>query len=310
MTRTFIAKRLFIVTLFVVLSATAAFAQGTGFSFQGRLNDGTIPANGRYDLQFSLFNGITGGTQIGSTIARPNTVLINGVFSVSLDFGANAFNSPNAVFIEIGVKPNASPNAFTILGPRQQLTVVPFAIRATIANNALEADYAIDSAKLGGLPSSSYIQSANAGFQLIRNTNTRQEGADFNISGNGVIGGTLNVASISSVGGTLNVAGNITQPPGKNGLAKAMVFVNPNGSIVSCYNAFLNSTTGTCGFVVTRFRQGEYGVDFNQTIGFFVSVTAYSIYNAGFLKDGTNAILVFTNDAGLGVDSGFSVIVF
>ena len=79
------------------------------------------------------------GTQIGATISRPNTALMNGVFSVNLDFGATAFNNPNAVFIEIGVRPNASANAYTILGPRQQLTVVPFAVTATNATNATAA---------------------------------------------------------------------------------------------------------------------------------------------------------------------------
>jgi len=54
--------------------------------------------------------------------------LINGVFIVTLDFGAASFNRPIALFIEIGVKPACSPIAYTILGPRQQLTVAPFAV--------------------------------------------------------------------------------------------------------------------------------------------------------------------------------------
>ncbi len=107
-----------------------AAAQGNGFSFQGRLNDGNTPANGAYDLQFRLYDAIAGGNQIGSMVDRPNTVLANGVFSVTLDFGAAAFNNPASVFIEIAVKPNGSPNAFNFLGPRQQLTVVPYAIKA------------------------------------------------------------------------------------------------------------------------------------------------------------------------------------
>ena len=74
--------------------------------------------------------------QIGALVDRPNTVLANGVFSVVLDFGATAFNNPASIFIEIAVKPNGSPNAYTILGPRQQLTVVPYAVRATNATNA------------------------------------------------------------------------------------------------------------------------------------------------------------------------------
>ncbi len=162
----------------ILLLTGAAFAQGTGFSFQGRLNDGTTPANGSYDLQFSLYTAIVGGSPIGSTMPKPNTTLVNGVFSVMLDFGATAFNDPNAVFIEIGIKPNGSPNAFTILGPRQQLTVVPYAVRAN------------DSAQLGGVPASEFITSTSNSF--IKNSTTAQTGG-FNVSGDGLVGSRLGV---------------------------------------------------------------------------------------------------------------------
>ena len=136
MTRKSILHAVFVAFMFAALTAGTAFAQGSGFNFQGRLNDGTNPANGNYDLQFRLYDAITGGTQIGAVVSRPATTLINGVFSTTLDFGAAAFNNPNSIFIEISVKPNGSPNAYTILGPRQQLTVVPFALRASTAANA------------------------------------------------------------------------------------------------------------------------------------------------------------------------------
>ena len=162
-------KKLIFIFILALLIPIEAMAQGNAFNFQGRLNDGANPANGSYNLQFSLFNQITGGTQIGSTIARPNTPVINGVFSVNLDFDSAAFNDPNAVFIEIGVKPAASPNAFTILGPRQKLTVVPFAIKsissetATTANNADQLD---------GLPSNRFVQLDEKGDVSIGTTST------------------------------------------------------------------------------------------------------------------------------------------
>ena len=36
----------------------SAAAQGTAFTYQGRLNDGGNPANGFYDLTFQLWNDI------------------------------------------------------------------------------------------------------------------------------------------------------------------------------------------------------------------------------------------------------------
>jgi len=44
MTSEIILKRFFIISMLIVLSAATAFAQGTGFNFQGRMNDGVNPA--------------------------------------------------------------------------------------------------------------------------------------------------------------------------------------------------------------------------------------------------------------------------
>src|SRR5215831_11137709 len=54
-------------------STTPAFAQGTAFAYEGRLNDGAIPATGSYDLSFALFDASSGGTQQGETITKAAT---------------------------------------------------------------------------------------------------------------------------------------------------------------------------------------------------------------------------------------------
>src|SRR3954454_3284382 len=64
-----------------------ALAQGTAFTYQGRLNAGASPANGSYDLTFALYNTASGGTQQGSTIANSAMLVSNGLFTVTLDFG-------------------------------------------------------------------------------------------------------------------------------------------------------------------------------------------------------------------------------
>lgn len=60
--------------------------------------------------------------------------------------------------------------------------------------------------------------------------------------------------------------GNVAQALSDNGLVKAMIYVNPNGSINRCYNGLTNSTAGGCGFVVTRNSNGNYTVNFNFQI--------------------------------------------
>jgi hypothetical protein len=42
--------------LFLAMSWQAVFAQGTAFTYQGRLNGGGAAANGSFDLQFSLYD--------------------------------------------------------------------------------------------------------------------------------------------------------------------------------------------------------------------------------------------------------------
>src|SRR5439155_9220671 len=79
--------------LFLMLFLAARFAcgQGTAFSYQGKLTVGGVPANGSYDFQFALFDSVSGGTQMGPTLSRSGIVATNGVFTVQLDYGANAF---------------------------------------------------------------------------------------------------------------------------------------------------------------------------------------------------------------------------
>lgn len=98
----------YVVFLFLLLcSALASIAQTSAFNYQGRLQDAGAPANGTYDFQFRLFDALVGGNQVGTTLLRDDVIVVSGVFTVSLNFGAAAF--PGAArFLEIGVRPGAS----------------------------------------------------------------------------------------------------------------------------------------------------------------------------------------------------------
>ena len=52
-------KKLILLTA-LILSTLGVFAQGTAFTYQGRLNDGANPANGSYDLTFSVWINSSG----------------------------------------------------------------------------------------------------------------------------------------------------------------------------------------------------------------------------------------------------------
>ena len=52
--------------LWMVAGANHVAAQGTAFTYQGQLDDGGSPANGVYDLEFSLYDALSGGNPSGS----------------------------------------------------------------------------------------------------------------------------------------------------------------------------------------------------------------------------------------------------
>src|SRR5215471_15289745 len=101
--------------------ASSASAQTTAFTYQGKLTDAGNPANGTYDLQFRLFDALTSGNQVATTLVRDDVAVSNGIFTVTLDFGAAAFPGANR-WLEIGVRPGVSTGAFTSLSPLQLVT--------------------------------------------------------------------------------------------------------------------------------------------------------------------------------------------
>lgn len=178
----------FFSVIFILLWANAAFAQTTAFNYQGKLTDANSP-QAAYQMQFKLFDAAAGGTQIGSTIENPSVAVEQGVFAVKLDFGANVFTGADR-FLEIAVRRSAG-ESYTVLTPRQQIASSPYSIRTISAQTA---DLALDSNKLGGINASEYVTNSTVGSSFIRNGTTLQTG-NFNISGNGLIGGSVGIGT-------------------------------------------------------------------------------------------------------------------
>jgi hypothetical protein len=99
---------------------------GTGFTYQGKLEDDSGPVSATCDMEFRLYSHATNPTQVGSTI--PATVPISdGLFTVELDFGTSAFNGKGRW---LGIQVSCpGDSGFTDLG-RQELTAVPYALYA------------------------------------------------------------------------------------------------------------------------------------------------------------------------------------
>src|SRR5581483_7681644 len=100
------------------------FAQGTAFTYQGRLNDAGKPANGIYDVRFTAFDALTNGTAWGGFIAM-NVGVTDGLFTAVVNMGAGVFDGSDR-WLQLSVRTNGG-TTFSQLLPRQRISAVPYA---------------------------------------------------------------------------------------------------------------------------------------------------------------------------------------
>ncbi|HKI70450.1 MAG TPA: hypothetical protein VKA67_12735, partial [Verrucomicrobiae bacterium] len=125
--------------LLCVVFTAELYAQGTAFTYQGRLNDGGSPANGTYDLRFILYSADAGGSQQEPLLTTNGVAVSNGLFTVTLDFGADFPGADR--WLEIDARTNNAAS-FVTLSPRQKLTPTPYAITAgNVVNGGLPGTY-------------------------------------------------------------------------------------------------------------------------------------------------------------------------
>jgi len=173
------------IKLFIMLALLAGFhqasAQGTAFTYQGRLNSSGVPADGTYDFQFILFNTDTFGFPVGPTLTNSAVLVTNGLFITTLDFGVGIFTGTN-LWLDIGVRTNGGVT-FSELLPRQPLRPVPYAVMANSASNLLGA---VPVAQLTGTISQAQLPREVA----LLNANQLFTGIN-------VFGGTVGIGTIS-----------------------------------------------------------------------------------------------------------------
>src|SRR5262249_50726625 len=96
---------------FLCAAAVSAHAQTTSFTYQGFLTDVGAPANGVYDLTFTLFNAASGGSAVGASNVVDDLAVTNGLFTVALtNFGSAPFDGSD-LWLQIALRPGASAGA-------------------------------------------------------------------------------------------------------------------------------------------------------------------------------------------------------
>ncbi|RME38809.1 MAG: hypothetical protein D6788_06720, partial [Planctomycetota bacterium] len=113
----------------IIGMVTAGFATAraeTAFTYQGQLKQDGRPVNDTCDFIFRLLDGAS--VQVGTDQFVDAVPVTNGLFSVELDFGADAFDN-TARMLEIEVRCPAGAGAYTVLAPPQPVTRAPYAIQ-------------------------------------------------------------------------------------------------------------------------------------------------------------------------------------
>lgn len=169
--------------LTLILAATGLYAQGTAFTYQGRLNSGGVPANGTYDFVFTIFASSSGLTDSFANQTNLATGVSNGLFTVTLNLGdPNIFNGADR-WLQIEVRTNG-PGTYSKLSPRQKITPTPYAITAgNLVNGGLLSGNGggltnVNASTLGGQSSANFWNTSGnigttAGAQFIGTTDNQ-----------------------------------------------------------------------------------------------------------------------------------------
>lgn len=173
---------------------STAHAQGTAFTYQGRLNSGGAPANGLYDLRFRLFLDSFGNNQAGGTVLDSAVPATNGLFLATVDFGPGIFTGTN-YWLEVDVRTNGA-SAYTDLSPLQEVTPAPYAV---FANTASNLSGTLPAAQLGGMVPSANFTGTYSNAVTLNNSGNSFSG---NFSGSGVNMSNVNAVTLNGFNGS------------------------------------------------------------------------------------------------------------
>lgn len=144
--KTLVHRFLLLATWFsVAVPAGLLHAQAiSSFTHSGVLTENGSPANGLFDLEFTLHASETDPDPVGdpSMLLLTGVPVTNGLFTVALDFGPDVFNG-EMLWLEIRLGPSGGGGALTLLTPRQAVRTVPQTTFARRAGAAVTAQSAV-----------------------------------------------------------------------------------------------------------------------------------------------------------------------
>jgi hypothetical protein len=154
----------------LICSPVLADPLGTAFTYQGHLTDGGNPANGSHEFEFYLYDVATGGSMLGVQTVE-EVAVVDGIFTVQLDFGAAAFNGQRR-WLEIWVRKDNDGLPGEILAQRQEITAAPYAMMASkVPANSITGAELASGAVTAGKIATGAVSGANIATGAITSVN-------------------------------------------------------------------------------------------------------------------------------------------
>ena len=213
--------------LFSVNVAQAAEGISHTINYQGKLMDatGNLVADGDYDMQFTVYDAATGGTQLWTSTSTnqlvtgtPTTTTVtvqSGLFSILLgDTSDNQLAFPDSLFNNDTLYLGITIGSDTEMTPRKRLSAVPYAYNSEMLQGQYASSSSLGSdANLFALNQASSSAAYATRTALYIETQGGDNEKDFLVRGSN--DGTNDVFSISRQGniyttGTLNVVSTST----------------------------------------------------------------------------------------------------
>lgn len=289
----------------IAASPVLAAPLGTGFTYQGQLNQNGSPVNGTAHLRFSLWDGAGGlSFQLGASQIVANVPVTNGLFSVQLngggEFGLGAF-SGEACWLQVEVCSDGSCSGSPIvLAPRQPVTAAPYSQYAAgpwEKGGFTGVDLFVTNRNVGIGTSTPHTKlELKSGFdtEVLRfgyddghyhslSTSFHGAQAPLNYLGFNITRGSNDVRRVLTLQGTGNV-GIGTDSPSQALQVVGNIFLGPSGQYsapaaeenVRILRGSVRSDglpTAGCCYSVTRVSAGVYDIAYNTSFTAVPSVT-------------------------------------
>ncbi len=218
-------------------------AQGTAFTYQGRLSNGSTPVSGTYDLSFTLYSNSTTVTILAGPVTNSPVVVNNGLFTTLVDFGQGVFVG-GSNWLAIAVSPSGA-NGFALLNPRQQITPTPYALNVVGPVNASQLSENISATSIAGVLSLTQlppgvVTNGATGVNLLGNFSGTFSGNGSGLTGipaSAIVG--LSAAATAPAGMVLIPAGAFTMGNPSN-LGDTDITEGPVNTFVSAFYMDVN----------------------------------------------------------------------